>query len=347
LQKRSVNSGRFFISEFYVTFALFPLRYFLPMFQTPIEIPKSPFSISYEDRILTLGSCFAGNVGRKLQDVYFDTDVNPFGVLYNPVSIQNSIELLLQQKTFTKEDVFEHNLLWQSFSHSSLFTDISAEGCLDKINFRMNQAIELFKKADILLITFGTAWVFEEKKSGKVVSNCHKLPAANFTRRRLEVAEIVDAFNCLICNLLNRNSELQIILSVSPIRHWKDGAAENSVSKGTLLLAVNELQEQFANVHYFPAYEIQMDELRDYRFYAPDMLHPSDVAVDYIWEKFCQTYFDQQTLKIKKNLEQLSADLAHRPLHPESEEFQKFRIGIEKKKTELIKKYPFLEKRLK
>ena len=317
------------------------------MFQTPIEIPKSSFSSSYEDRILTLGSCFAENIGRKLQDVYFDVDVNPFGVLYNPVSILNSIELLLQQKTFAVDDIFEYNSLWQSFSHSSLFTDISAEGCLNKINSRLGTVGELFKKADILLITFGTAWVFEEKESGRVVSNCHKLPASSFTRRRLEVNEIVDAFNCLICNLLNKNPELQIIFSVSPVRHWKDGAAENSVSKSTLLLAANELQEQFANVHYFPAYEIMMDELRDYRFYAPDMLHPSEVAIDYIWEKFCRTYFSESTLKIKKELEQLSADLAHRPLHPESEEFQRFKSAIDKKKKVLIQNYPFLENRLK
>ena len=317
------------------------------MFQTPVEILKSPFSITYEDLILTLGSCFAGNIGQKLQDVYFDTDVNPFGVLYNPLSISNSFDLLIQNKPFTEKDIFEYKSMWQSFSHSSLFADTSKEGCLEKINTRLNSAAENLKKANVLLITFGTAWIFEEVKSGRVVSNCHKLPASTFTRRRLEVNEIVDVFNCLICNLLNKNPELQIIFSVSPVRHWKDGAAENSVSKSTLLLAANELQEQFANVHYFPAYEIMMDELRDYRFYAPDMLHPSEVAIDYIWEKFCRTYFFESTLKIKKELEQLSADLAHRPLHPESEEFQRFKSAIDKKKKTLIQNYPFLENRLK
>ncbi|MDR3653702.1 MAG: GSCFA domain-containing protein [Paludibacter sp.] len=316
------------------------------MFQTKVEIPFSEIKISYQHRIMTLGSCFAENIGRKMNEVYFDTVVNPFGVLYNPISIQKSIEMLLQKKQLADADIFEYNSLWQSFSHSTLFTDISAEGCLNKINLVLNSAADFFTKTNVLLLTFGSAWIFEDKKSGSVVSNCHKLPASNFTRRRLEVNEIVDIYSGFLCNLLNKNPDLQIILSVSPIRHWKDGATENTISKSTLLLAVNELQEQFENVHYFPAYEIQMDELRDYRFYAADMLHPSDVAVDYIWKRFAETYFDKETLAIKKELEHLAVDLAHRPLHPDSEASQKFMESIKASKKKLQSKYPFLIKRL-
>lgn len=316
------------------------------LFRTKVEIPLSNWKISCKDTVLTLGSCFAENIGKKMQEVCFQTDVNPFGVLYNPVSIKNSIDLLIKNEPFSENDLFEYNSLWQSFSHSSQFSDSSMMNCLTGINSRLSTAANFLKKTDFLLITYGTAWVFEERKSGKVVSNCHKLPADKFIRRKLTVEEIVDDYGDLISRLQTLFPKLNIIFTVSPIRHWKDGAHENNLSKSTLLLAVDAMQKQYENVSYFPAYEIQMDELRDYRFYAADMLHPSDVAVDYIWKRFCETYFSGETLKIMKEVEQLSADLSHRPLHAESEDYMKFINSIEKKKAELKKKYPFLEKRL-
>lgn len=316
------------------------------MFQTKVEMLRSDFNITYQERVMTLGSCFAENIGKKMGNVYFDTEVNPFGVLYNPVSIHNSIRLLLQNRPFTPDALFENRGLWQCFSHSSLFSNISMEQCLTRINERFVPAATFFQQTDYLLITFGTAWVFEEKKSGSVVSNCHKLPASHFVRRRLSVDEIVTPYSTLLNELSNQLPHLKVIFSISPIRHWKDGAHENTVSKSTLLLAVDTLQQQFSNVLYFPAYEIQMDELRDYRFYASDMLHPSDVAVDYIWSRFSETYFDEATTVMKAELEQLASDLSHRPLHPESDEFEKFKNSIQKKRAALIKRYPFLEKRI-
>ena len=315
-------------------------------FRTKVNIPASDLKITYEDSIMTLGSCFTENIGRKLQQVYFETVINPFGVLYNPVSISNSIRLLLNNKLFKESDLFENRGLWQSFSHSSLFSAITPDQCLRNINESYQKAIDMLQKTDYLLITFGTAWVYEDQKSGRVVSNCHKLPAANFSRRRLTVDEIVSEYSKLINELTDKLPDLKLIFSVSPIRHWKDGVHENNLSKSILLLAIEALQNQFANVDYFPAYEIQLDELRDYRFYTADMLHPSEMAIDYIWAKFCETYFSESTLKLKKELEQLSVDLAHRPLHPESEEYRLFKRTIEKKKALLIQNYPFLEKRL-
>jgi hypothetical protein len=317
------------------------------MFQTKVEIPPTDLKITYNDCIMTLGSCFAEHMGGKMEDVYFDTEINPFGVLYNPVSISNSIKLLLDNRSFTEEDLFQHRGLWQSFSHSSLFSATSAEKCLENINERFGDAIYFLQKTGILVITFGSAWVYEERESGRVVSNCHKLPANHFNRRRLTVNEIVADYSELIIRLETLFPHLDIIFSISPIRHWKDGAHENNVSKSTLLLAIDALQAEFENVHYFPAYEIQMDELRDYRYYAPDMLHPSQVAVDYIWERFSETYFDEATTLMKKEFEQLLADLSHRPLFPDSEEYEKFRRSTDKKKLELINKYPFLVKRMK
>lgn len=317
------------------------------MFQTRVEIPHSTLKISYEDKIMTLGSCFAENIGKKMNAVYFLTDVNPFGVLYNPISISNSIELLLQNKIFTVDDIFENQSIWQSFSHSSQFSNPSAEACLNVINSQVELSGNFIRQTNILMITFGTAWVFEEVKSGRVVSNCHKLPAKEFVRRRLTVTEIVIEYQILIIRLQTLFPNLQILFSVSPIRHWKDGAHENNISKSILLLAIDEIQKQFEHVHYFPAYEIQMDELRDYRFYAADMLHPSDVAVDYIWNRFSETYFSLQTQQLKFQIEQYNADLAHRPIHPESEEFKKFQQKILERKTKIMSEYPFLSNRMK
>jgi len=316
------------------------------MFQTRIEIPRSGVNISYKNRVMTLGSCFAENIGKKLHDAYFLTDINPFGVLYNPISIRNSIDLLLMDNQFTNEDIFESRGLWQSFSHSSLFSDSTPESCLDKINKRLDISRMFLQQADFLLITFGTAWVFEEVKSGRVVSNCHKLPSSKFSRRRLTVEEIVNDYTNIISKLQTQFPNLKLIFSVSPIRHWKDGAHENNISKSTLMLAIDSLMNKFKNVQYFPAYEIVMDELRDYRFYASDMLHPSEVAIDYIWSRFSDTYFDEVTKGMKKEFEQLFADLSHRPFQPESEEYEKFRKSTEKKKLELKNKYPYLSERI-
>lgn len=316
------------------------------MFQTKVEITPSEIKITYEDKILALGSCFAENMGKKMQDLYFDSEINPFGVLYNPVSIKNSLELMLEDKLFDERDLFENNGLWQSFSHSSMFSDTSVEKCLDKINSRLQTSTKFLKESNFLIITFGTAWIFEERKSGRVVSNCHKLPASAFNRRRLTTDEIVTSYSNLIDKLTNKLPNLKLIFSVSPVRHWKDGAHDNNLSKSTLLLAIEELTKRFPSVLYFPAYEIQMDELRDYRFYASDMLHPSDVAIDYIWSHFSDTYFDENTLKIKNDVERLISDLSHRPLFPDSEEFKKFKLSLDKKRSDLLKKYPILKDRI-
>ncbi len=317
------------------------------MFTTSVEIPPSSVDIDHKSQILTLGSCFSENIGKKLQNAFFNIDVNPFGVLYNPLSIQNSLRLLLDDKEFTEKDIFRHASLWHSFSHDSSFSHIDADTTLKAINSRLRQASVNLSKADFLLITFGTAWVFEQANGGNVVSNCHKLPAAEFRRRRLTLDEIVNNYNDLIQTLQTSFPNLRIVFSVSPIRHWKDGAHENNISKATLLLAIDELTRKYSNIDYFPAYEIVMDELRDYRFYASDMLHPSETAVDYIWKRFGETYFSPETQALQKRLEQLSADLAHRALHPETEEYQSFLKNTEKRRSEIIRDYPFMADRIK
>jgi hypothetical protein len=243
---------------------------------------------------------------------------------------------------FVDDDIFEYNSLFQSFLFSSLYADVSSDECLHKLNESMQKASKAMQASKVLLLTFGTHWVYEEKESGRVVANCHKLPATHFLRRRLSVDEIVDQYTALLQKLHRQFPLLTIVFTVSPIRHWKDGAHENTLSKSTLHLAVDQLQQLFDWVEYFPAYEIQMDELRDYRFYASDMLHPSEQAVDYIWEKFAAHYFSDSTQALVKRLVELSADLSHRPFHPQSISYQHFLKTIETKKRKLCEEFPFL-----
>ncbi len=314
------------------------------MFSTIVNIEPSGSQIHYQDGIMTLGSCFSENIGRKLQNAYFDVDINPFGVLFNPVSVAKSIQLILDNKRFTEADLFQQGSLYYSFAHSSLFSGSHPEEVLARMNQRMEVAVGNFQKARFLLITLGTAWVYEVE--GEVVSNCHKLPSVTFQRRRLTVNEIVKDYEELIERLKTQFPELQLVFTVSPIRHWKDGAHENNLSKSILHLAVDELQQLFSYVSYFPAYEIQLDELRDYRFFSSDMFHPSEVAVEYIWKRFGEVYFSADTQNLLTRLEKLALQINHRSIHPDSEEHQHFINQLERQKLELVKEFPYLEGRM-
>jgi len=316
------------------------------MFSTVVNISSPDFQMDYPEKILSLGSCFAENIGNRLSDAWFLSLTNPFGALYNPVSIVQSLELLLTDREFTEKDLFEHQSLWHSFAFSSHYSGVTPDEALQNMNRSLSAARYFLTETDVLILTFGTAWVYEDVSSGEVVANCHKLPANRFNRRKLSIDEIIEKYNILLTHLKQKLPQLQVIFTVSPIRHWKDGAHENTLSKSTLHLAVDTMEKKFDFVHYFPAYEIVMDELRDYRFYAADMLHPSDVAIDYLWKRFSETYFSKVTLELKNELEQLRGDLNHRPLHPESEAYQTFMQNIEKRKSSLIAKYPFLKQRI-
>jgi hypothetical protein len=313
------------------------------MFSTKVQLPAPAYQLSHSNNILTLGSCFSENIGKKLHEGCFNVDVNPFGVLYNPFSIRNALLNLLRNRRFSEADLFFHNDLWNSFSHSSLFSGISPEKTLETINRRMESACSLFRHIDYLLITFGTAWVYESAATGELVANCHKLPSQKFIRYRLSVEDIVAAYGEIIPQIQLLHPDVKILFTVSPIRHWKDGAHENNISKGILLLAIDKLQQLFGNADYFPAYEIMLDELRDYRYYADDMLHPSALAVNYIWEKFSDIYFSENTKEIVSEIASLKNDLNHRALHPETKAHQAFLLQAENRKQRLLEKYPFLK----
>ncbi len=342
--KRIVNSGLSIPTlDFLKIISLFLC---MEKFRTEVEISQPEFSINYQHRIMTLGSCFAENIGNNMHDMYLDVDVNPFGVLYNPMSILQSIEMLISKKQFTDKDIFVHRGLWNSFSHSSQFSDTKPEHCLEKINARLNASSVFFENANVLLLTFGTAWVYEDRESNRIVSNCHKLPSSFFVRRKLSIDEIVNAYSTVFEKLQKINPSLKLIFSVSPVRHLKDTAHGNNLSKSVLLLAIDSLCSQFENAFYYPAYEILLDELRDYRFFADDMVHPSEVAVQYIWKKFTETYFDKESQNYLQEVKQLNNDLNHRPFFPESEEFEVFKTNLNKRKAKLIEKYPMLKNKL-
>ena len=256
-------------------------------FQTSVELPAGMPSVSHADHILLMGSCFAENIGRQLMDAGFQLDLNPFGILYNPLSVSSALREIIRNKEYNKQDLFAYKDLWHSPMHHGSFSAFTPEETLHTINSRLHHAYKKLPELNWLIVTMGTAYVYKQKESGQVVANCHQLPESHFLRYRLSVEEIVEDYTALITEMSALNPDLKWLFTVSPIRHIRDGMHANQLSKSTLLLAIDRLQQLFPErVFYFPSYEIILDELRDYRFYADDMLHPSPLAIRYLWECF-------------------------------------------------------------
>ncbi len=315
-------------------------------FRTEVFPEKATFEIYPDNTVLLLGSCFAQNIGGYLQQHAFNTKVNPFGVLYNPLSVFNAINLLLNKEKYTEFDLYHYNSQWLSFDHYSAFSHYNKNTCLDNINKHFIESKEFIATTKFLFITFGTSWAYKLNENNRLVANCHKIPANKFKRFFISKDEIIEYFENTL-NLLSKTcKDLQIIFTVSPIRHWKEGASENQVSKSNLILAVNSLTKTHQNVSYFPAYEIMMDDLRDYRFYNSDMLHPNEQAIKYIWLRFSETFFSTKTINYLKETERLIKALNHKPVNPKSKnhiEFLKeqlnFAYALEKKYNHNLSKY--------
>ena len=309
-------------------------------FKTTIDIPHSSFEISHNLNGMSVGSCFSANIGERLQNAKFPILVNPLGTIYNPVSIANTIDLLLDSKKIDEQQIFYANGVWQSYDLHTSFSSITKDEVLQKFQIVKNEFQEKFISLDYVIFTLGTAWVYELKSTNQIVNNCHKTPANQFIRRRLSVSECVMVLQNALLKLCEKNSNLHVIFTVSPIRHWKDGATENQISKSTLFLAIEELRNSMSNVSYFPAYELLMDDLRDYRFYADDLLHPSEMAIEYIWEKFSETYFSQKTKDIMKRIFAIQKAFAHKPFNPNSEESKVFKLKTEHELEKLKQEFP-------
>lgn len=299
--------------------------------------------LEHADRLLSVGSCFSCHMSERLVYSGIRVASNPAGTLFNPESIRHMLQSLLDNREYRREDLAARNGIWFSPDHDTSFSSDRPELVLERINDRRSQAREYLPGAAAILVTFGTAWYYTWKSTGLTVSNCHKLPDAEFTRSRLGPGEISTAFVDLIDRYSGINPGLQWIFTVSPVRHWKDGAAGNGLSKAILTTAVHDIVDQCPQAHYFPAYEIMMDELRDYRFYAEDLVHPSDQAVSHIWDKFSAACLSPSAREIAGEVASLRKRLAHKPLHAAHPDAETFRRETQRIAGELCGRLPYLD----
>jgi hypothetical protein len=314
-------------------------------FRFPVEPAVPPWKTGYGMKHVFIGSCFTENIGNKMAELKFSTDINPFGILYNPESVSQSIRRLVSPVAFLEEDIFFHDGMWHSFMHHGQFSSVSSATALRQINDRLLFSSEYLKQADFLFLTFGTAWVYEYKPTGRIVSNCHKVPAANFSRYRLSPGEIAGSIRGALEALWEINAGIKVMLTVSPVRHLHDGAVANQLGKAALLLAADTLCRGFGNdrIFYFPSYELVMDDLRDYRFYAEDMVHISPVAVNYIWEKFSEAMISPESRRLMGEILHVVRAKEHRPIHPGTPEHETFLRNSLKKVLSLSEKNPYLD----
>lgn len=312
-------------------------------FRTAIQISDQGFNIDHTKRILMAGSCFTDNIGKFLKRYKFKTLVNPFGVLYNPASVYYNLKELIKDNNDFKPDLHRSSELWFDYRFHGSFSDIDKDRAYHKINETYEIARSNIFSTDILFITWGTSRVYRLKGNGKIVANCHKQPANIFEREKLKSDHICEQYSELVERMKDINPSIKIVLTVSPVRHLKDGFVENQRSKAELFIASEKLTNQFDNVYYFPSYEIMIDDLRDYRFYDDDMLHPSEKAKEYLWEKFSDTYFSGKTRKLNKELLDIHKAYMHRIQRPESNSSKKFAETMYSKALKIMKENPDID----
>lgn len=309
-------------------------------FRTPVILKKDSQSLNHSRPILTFGSCFSANIGQKLVQSGFDVQINPFGVLYNPGSIANAIGRIVENKSYTVDELMQHHDLWLSLDHHGVYSKSTQAATLEGINNEISKAHLQLQQNSLLIITLGSAHVYRYKETGRIAGNCHKLPSRDFVKEMLTVDEVVTVMSGCLKRLTEHNPSSRIIFTISPVRYLSDGFFENQLSKSILHLSVAELQKKFSQVSYFPAYEIMMDDLRDYRFYADDMLHPSSLAVDYIWEQFRNSYFGNETKVVADEIRELHKALSHHPFQQESITYRLFLQNQIKKINQLQSRTP-------
>lgn len=324
-------------------------------FRAELSIKRWAKTIAYEQQIMLMGSCFTEHVGKYLTDRKFNTLSNPNGILFNPISIANALSSYIDNQVYSEKDVFNLNDIWTSWDHHSQFSNTNIEACLKFINTTQQAAHQYIQKTQWLMITWGSAFVYEltqeaqnnnslaKKPIGKIVANCHKAPSDWFNRRLLSVDEILNTFNTLIGKLLKSNPQLHIILTISPVRHLREGLIDNNRSKAVLIQAVHQLCEIFDRVHYFPSYELVIDDLRDYRFYAEDLVHPNHQATQYVWEKFVEMCIHADSVPTMQTIEKIRAAYLHKPLHPQSQQHQTFLKSYLEKTKLLQQQFPEID----
>ncbi len=313
--------------------------------QTQLKLPQADRQITYESHLLMLGSCFAEHMAEKLTYHQLRSLSNPLGILFHPLAIENLIRRAVKQQDFSNEDIFFSNEQWKSFEAHSDLSAADPESLISSLNQAVAKTQEQLHLASHVFITLGTSWVYDLKKTGNTVANCHKVPQKEFEKRLLGVDEIVQSLQRIIGLIREVNKAAEVVFTVSPVRHLKDGFVENQRSKAHLLGAVHQHLDDLnqEKISYFPAFEIMMDELRDYRFYKQDMVHPNDLAVNYIWEKFRDSWIDESALLIMSKVAAVQKGLDHRPFNADSQAHQDFKKSIEEKITYLKQEYPFMQ----
>ena len=308
---------------------------------TKVELKPLKRGLSYEDQILSLGSCFADNMARKLSQAKFRVTASPTGILFNPYSIAQAIESYQNsEREIQQSEMINASGIWSHYDFHSSFSDVDAEVAREKMQSALKVGKETLRRANVVIITFGTAWIYRLKESGRVVANCHKQPQRIFERELLSTEAIAGRYIELLQGALK---DKQVIFTLSPVRHLGDGLEGNSLSKATLRVAINQIVEHCHNAEYFPSYEIQNDELRDYRFYAEDMTHPSSQAVDYIWERFSSVAFDERHKELMKEVATITSAAEHRPFNPQSESHRTFCQKMMSKIANLQERLPFAD----
>lgn len=319
-------------------------------FTTKITIPPVAEGdrLSYTTSVVSMGSCFAAHMQEKFTYYKLPFFSHPFGTLFHPLAIERSLERVCMRQLFTEEDFFLEEDLWLSFDLHSQWANTSLTALLDTLNQDMERLRESLTKTSFLIITLGTAWVYEHLATGNIVANCHKQPQKLFRKRLLLLSEIEASLRHIIQLVQQRQPAIKVIFTVSPVRHLKDGAQENLLSKSLLICAIHQLlgtggRERSEHLFYFPSYEILMDELRDYRFYKEDMLHPTDQAVQYVWERFAEAFFTSDAQVLMQEVASIQRALAHRPFNPEGEKHQKFLHSLQEKIKKIQEKLGFGE----
>ena len=306
-------------------------------FRTQVPIKPQEPKIGYSSKVLLLGSCFVENIGKKLEYYKFQNSLNPFGILFHPSAIRGFLENVQSKRKFSAEDIFYHNEAWHFYGAHSDLNSSDKDEILARLHTTVEETYKYLETATHIIITPGTAWGYRLRDSGVVVANCHKVPQEKFSKELLEVKD--DLLSCVEI-IQELNPSAAVIFTVSPVRHLKDGFVENQQSKAKLICGVHEVISESSLTHYFPSYEIMMDELRDYRFYSEDMLHPNKTAVDYIWDKFSSAWFSSETVQVMKSVESIRKGLSHRPFNEGSAAHQKFIQDLQEKKQELEDRYP-------
>lgn len=313
-------------------------------FTTKIPVQKSSFPIDYNSKIILLGSCFAENIGEKFEYFKFQTVINPFGIIFNPVSLEKLIRRSIEKRKFTENDIFFHNELWHCYDVHSELSNSDKYVFLESLNDLINSTHQQLNDSTHIIITLGTSWVYRNIETNEIVANCHKVSQKEFTKELLSINQIKESLQSIVSLVHSVNSNCNFIFTVSPVRHIKDGFIENTLSKAHLIAAIHSTHNSQLTTHnYFPAYEIMMDELRDYRFYAEDMLHPSQTAVDYIWIQFFENYISESQFGLMNEICSIQKGLKHRPFNPNTESHQKFLNQLDLKIKTIQNLYPFIK----